>query len=174
MLQAFQSTESGVCTAEKQRHFKVQKSIQVNPYESLLRTQPISRFIIKEPYQLDMDPSIVLHDIPMSYKTWGTLNDTCDNCIVICHALTGSAEVEDWWGNEMIGPGCVLDTRCWFIICLNVPGSPYGSVSPLNGILEIKEEEKGGISEFVPFPFFSVRDAVRYDLLQETPIAYPS
>lgn len=37
-----------------------------------------------------------LKDIPVAYKTWGKLNERADNVLVICHALTGSADVEDW------------------------------------------------------------------------------
>ena len=29
-------------------------------------------------------------------QTWGCLNDAADNAMVICHALTGSSDVEDW------------------------------------------------------------------------------
>lgn len=37
-----------------------------------------------------------LKDVPIAYKTWGKLNDTRDNVMIICHAFTGSADVEDW------------------------------------------------------------------------------
>lgn len=38
----------------------------------------------------------VLREVPVAYKTWGKLNDTKDNVMVICHAFTGSSAVEDW------------------------------------------------------------------------------
>lgn len=38
----------------------------------------------------------VLVDVPVAYKTWGKLNEQRDNVMVICHAFTGSADVEDW------------------------------------------------------------------------------
>ena len=37
-----------------------------------------------------------LKDAPVAYKTWGTLNANRDNVMIICHAFTGSADVEDW------------------------------------------------------------------------------
>ena len=37
-----------------------------------------------------------LFDIPVTYKTWGKLNERGDNVMIICHAFTGSADVEDW------------------------------------------------------------------------------
>lgn len=38
-----------------------------------------------------------LHNVPVAYKTWGKLNAEANNCLVLCHALTGSADVEDWY-----------------------------------------------------------------------------
>lgn len=38
----------------------------------------------------------VLRDVPVAYKTWGSLNESRDNVMIICHAFTGSADVEDW------------------------------------------------------------------------------
>ncbi len=43
-----------------------------------------------------LECGVVLRDVPIAYKTWGTLNETADNVMVICHAFTGSADVEDW------------------------------------------------------------------------------
>lgn len=39
----------------------------------------------------------ILKNAPVAYKTWGQLNDTRDNVMIICHAFTGSADVEDWF-----------------------------------------------------------------------------
>ncbi|KAI0700476.1 Alpha/Beta hydrolase protein [Cytidiella melzeri] len=72
----------------------------------------------------------VLHDVPVAYKTWGKLNERRDNAMIVCHAFTGSADVEDWWG-PLMGRGKVFDARRYFIVCLNVLGSPYGSASPV-------------------------------------------
>ncbi|KAG6804819.1 homoserine O- acetyltransferase, partial [Tricholoma furcatifolium] len=37
----------------------------------------------------------VLKDVPVAYKTWGELSENADNVMIICHAFTGSADVED-------------------------------------------------------------------------------
>lgn len=50
--------------------------------------------------------------------------------MVICHALTGSADVEDWWG-PLLGPSRAFDPSRYFIFCANVIGSPYGTISPV-------------------------------------------
>jgi len=37
-----------------------------------------------------------LRDVPVAYKAWGKLNEQRDNVMIICHAFTGSSDVEDW------------------------------------------------------------------------------
>nr|XP_019011189.1 homoserine O-acetyltransferase [Kwoniella pini CBS 10737]OCF49970.1 homoserine O-acetyltransferase [Kwoniella pini CBS 10737] len=75
-----------------------------------------------------LESGVTLQDVPVAYKTWGKLNENGDNCLVICHALTGSADVEDWWG-PLLGPDRAFDPTRFFIFCANVIGSPYGTVS---------------------------------------------
>lgn len=43
-----------------------------------------------------LDSGRVISNVPVAYKTWGHLNATKDNVMIICHAFTGSADVEDW------------------------------------------------------------------------------
>jgi homoserine O-acetyltransferase/O-succinyltransferase len=43
-----------------------------------------------------------LHHVPVAYKTWGKLNETRDNAMIICHAFTGSADVEDWYVPQIL------------------------------------------------------------------------
>ncbi|KAI9102036.1 homoserine acetyltransferase [Phlyctochytrium arcticum] len=77
-----------------------------------------------------LESGAVLRQVPVAYQTWGTLNEAADNVLVICHALSGSADVEDWWG-PLLGPGRAFDTSTYFIFCGNVLGSPYGTASPI-------------------------------------------
>lgn len=46
--------------------------------------------------RFELECGTVLRHAPVAYKTWGTLNDRRDNVMIICHAFTGSADVEDW------------------------------------------------------------------------------
>ncbi len=71
----------------------------------------------------------VLQVIDIAFHTYGTLNADKSNVIWVCHALTGSSEVTAWWPG-LIGSGKCLDPDRWFIVCANVPGSPYGSTNP--------------------------------------------
>ncbi len=74
------------------------------------------------------ESGVTIASVPVAYKTWGKLNAQGDNVMVICHALTGSSDVEDWWG-PLLGPGKAFDPSRYFIFCGNVIGSPYGTVS---------------------------------------------
>jgi homoserine O-acetyltransferase len=78
-----------------------------------------------------LESGAMLTNVPVAYSTWGTLNDTGDNALVVCHALTGSSDASDWW-HPLMGPGRALDSGRYFIFCANVLGSPYGSASPLS------------------------------------------
>lgn len=119
-----------------------------NPYSQLVNSQKIA--IVPE---FEVESGAVLENVPVAYKTWGTLNETGDNCILICHALTGSADVSDWWG-PLLGPGKAFDPTKFFIVCLNALGSPYGSASPVT--LNPKTNERYGPE----FPLCTVRDDV--------------
>lgn len=77
-----------------------------------------------------LESGITIENVPVAYKTWGRLNERADNCMVICHALTGSADVEDWWG-PLMGRNKAFDASRYFIFCANVIGSPYGTISPV-------------------------------------------
>ncbi|KAH8823167.1 Alpha/Beta hydrolase protein [Flagelloscypha sp. PMI_526] len=95
-----------------------------------------------------------LRDVPVAYKTWGTLNATKDNVMVISHAFTGSADVEDWWG-PLMGRGKAFDPSKFFIFCANVLGSPYGTASP------VTVNPETGRPYGPDFPPTTIRDDVR-------------
>jgi homoserine O-acetyltransferase len=101
-----------------------------------------------------LENGTTLQDVPVAYQTWGTLNDAADNAVLVCHALTGGTEVDEWWGG-LLGPGRALDPTEDFVICLNVPGSPYGSVSP------VTTNPDTGVPYGPDFPAFTTRDTVR-------------
>ena len=73
--------------------------------------------------------------------------------ILVCHALTGSSRVDQWWG-EVLGPGRLLDTDRYCIACTNVLGGCYGSTGP-------STEAKDGSPWSDRFPVVTVGDMVR-------------
>ena len=104
--------------------------------------------------EFELESGEVLFEVPVAFQTWGKLNEQADNAVVVCHALTGDINATDWWG-ALIGPGCVIDTSRYFVICANVIGSPYGTVSPLT------VDSRTGRPYGAAFPSVTIRDTVR-------------
>ncbi len=104
--------------------------------------------------ELRLDSGRTLVDVPVAYDAWGDLDARGDNAIVVCHALTGNTEANVWWSG-LVGAGRALDTDRYFVICLNVLGSPYGSVSP------VSENPDTGRPYGPDFPPVTIRDTVR-------------
>ena len=86
-------------------------------------------FIHRLPNPLTLDSGATLPNVEIAYRTWGSLAAARDNAIVICHALTGSADADVWW-EALLGPGKAIDTDRWFVICGNVLGGCYGTTGP--------------------------------------------
>lgn len=98
----------------------------------------------------------VLAEAVVAFTFHGLLNAKRDNAVVVCHALSGSAAVAEWWPSLVDGPKAVLDPAKYCIICCNSLGSPYGSSSPLT-YRDTKSKECYGPS----FPKTTIRDDVR-------------
>lgn len=131
------------------KELDVEEVAKVNPFAKLVNGQRI----VELP-ELTLESGITIRKFPIAYKSWGSLNERGDNCLVICHALTGSSDVADWWG-PLLGNDLAFDPSRFFVVCLNSMGSPYGSFSPLC----INEET--GAPYGPEFPLCTVRDDVR-------------
>lgn len=95
-----------------------------------------------------------LLDVSVVYQTFGNLNKSCDNAIVVCHALTGNAAINEWWG----GFFGVLNIQKHFIICANILGSCYGTTGPSS--INAQSGKRYGIT----FPELTVRDSVQLQI----------
>jgi homoserine O-acetyltransferase len=73
-----------------------------------------------------------LRDAVVAYRTWGRLAPGGSNAVLVEHALTGSANVDEWWP-DLIGSGRVLDPARDFVVCANALGSCYGTTGPASG-----------------------------------------
>jgi len=76
----------------------------------------------------------------IAYETWGQLNQKRDNAVLIftgmsppAHAASSADDPAPGWWEEMIGPGRPLDTRRYFVVCVNSLGSCFGSTGPSMG-----------------------------------------
>ena len=80
-----------------------------------------------------------LNNYELIYETYGELNATASNAVLICHALSGTHHaagyhhVDDrkpgWW-DTCIGPGKAIDTNKFFVVSLNNLGGCHGSTGP--------------------------------------------
>jgi len=73
------------------------------------------------------------------YETYGTLNASASNAVLICHALSGhhhaagyhaATDRKPGWWDSCIGPGKPIDTNRFFVVSLNNLGGCNGSTGP--------------------------------------------
>ena len=77
-------------------------------------------------------------DCPViAYETWGQLNAARDNAILIftgmspsAHATSSPVDPSPGWWEEIVGPSRPIDTRRFFVMCINSLGSCFGSTGP--------------------------------------------
>ena len=111
-----------------------------------------------------LDSGRILAPVTLVYETYGRLDESRSNAILVEHAWTGDAHLagkyheEDsrpgWW-DAIVGPGRLLDTDRYFVICSNVIGSCNGSTGPTS------INPKTGKRYNLTFPVVTVRDMVR-------------
>src|SRR5690606_39379957 len=97
------------------------------------------RMHFREPLALASGASIADYDLV--YETYGTLNASRSNAVLVCHALNaghhvagvyaGSPKDVGWWDN-MVGPGKPVHTDRFFVIGVNNLGSCFGSTGPMH------------------------------------------
>ena len=94
-------------------------------------------FFCNEPFYFERGKSIPEYNI--RYETYGYLNQSRSNAILVCHALSGDhhcagihslKDKKPGWWNNLIGPGKAIDTRDYFVICSNCIGGCQGSTGP--------------------------------------------
>ncbi|MET0598087.1 MAG: homoserine O-acetyltransferase [Mesorhizobium sp.] len=128
-------------------------------------TSPVVRFGPDKP--LALDAGTLLSPFQIAYQTYGALNAERSNAILVCHALTGDQHVANtnpvtgkpgWW-EVLIGPGRIIDTDRYFVICSNVIGGCLGSTGPAS------IDPKTGRPYGLDLPVITIRDMVRAQLM---------
>ena len=105
----------------------------------------------------------ILPRFELMVETYGNLNASKSNAVLICHALSGhhhvagrhadEAQASGWWDN-MVGPGKPIDTNRFFVVGLNNLGGCHGSSGPLS------ENPLSGKPYGADFPLVTVLDWV--------------
>lgn len=113
---------------------------------------------------IELDCSRSLTGFELIYETYGELNPSASNAVLICHALSGDhhaagyhgdgGEKPGWW-DSCIGPGKPIDTDRFFVVCPNNLGGCRGSTGPLS------TDPRTGKPFGPDFPMVTVRDWVR-------------
>jgi homoserine O-acetyltransferase len=86
---------------------------------------------------LGLESGGTLPTVTVAFETYGQLNKSGDNAILICHAISGdshvarhNAEDEPGWWDILVGPGKPVDTNRFFVICPNLLGGCRGTTGP--------------------------------------------
>lgn len=110
-----------------------------------------------------LDSGLTLQPVSIRYAVYGELNEQRDNAVLVCHALSGSARVSDWWPEMFCNTGLdpegtrsgIFDLSRDCVICTNILGSCYGSTGPAS-------VDAATGKPFGPdFPLVTIRDIVR-------------
>lgn len=95
------------------------------------------------PHNFQLESGRELENLQIAYTTCG--NPNAEKTIWVCHALTGNAQVMDWWSG-LFGDGALFNPYEYRIVCANVVGSCYGSTGP------------GNYEVPLDFPLITIRD----------------
>ncbi len=103
-----------------------------------------------------------LPSVRIAYETFGALNESRSNAVLVAHALTGDSHVAGgpgpghptagWWSG-LVGPGKALDTDRWFVVAPNMLGGCQGTTGPASTAPD-------GSEWGARFPFVTIRDQV--------------
>lgn len=112
---------------------------------------------------LYLESGRILSEFDLVYETYGELNSDKSNVIIICHALTGShhaagryaGDSKAGWWDSLIGDDKAVDTKKYFVICVNILGSSFGSTNPLSIEPSTKKEYR------LRFPVLVISDVVK-------------
>jgi homoserine O-acetyltransferase len=112
---------------------------------------------------MKLESGVEIQNFPIAYRTYGALNASKDNAVLVCHGLTADQYVAEdhpvtgkagWW-HFLIGPGKAIDTDRFFVICSNTLGSCMGSYGPK------AEDPKTGKPFALKFPVVTIGDMVQ-------------
>ena len=107
-----------------------------------------------------------LDSVTVAYETWGTLNASRSNAVLVLHAISadshaygpeGHGHVTHGWWNGVVGPGLAIDTDRFFVVCPNVLGACQGTTGP-------SSLAPDGRPFGSRFPIITIRDQVNVEV----------
>ncbi len=97
------------------------------------------------------------------YETYGELAADRSNAILVCHALSPGAhcagkytadDAKPGWWDGLVGYGKGIDLANQFVVCVNFPGSPWGTTAPAT------RDPATGVPYGSRYPWVTVEDMV--------------
>ncbi|MGB8715716.1 MAG: homoserine O-acetyltransferase [Rhodanobacteraceae bacterium] len=116
-----------------------------------------------------------LRQAKLAYESWGVLNSSRDNAILIlpglsptAHAASNADDPSGGWWEGIVGPGKAIDTNRFFVICVNSLGSCKGSTGPAS------IDPETGEAYALSFPALTLEDVAdsAHALVQSMGISY--
>ena len=129
----------------------------------IISTMEKTRKILRKSQEFHFQNGKSISQFELAYDTYGKLNKAMSNCILVCHAFSGSHhaagkfdndEKNGWW-DEFIGDGKTIDTNKYFVVSVNNFGSCFGSSGPKSICPETKKPYG------IDFPDVTVLDWVK-------------
>ncbi len=112
---------------------------------------------------LQLSSGAKLEPVDVAYETYGVLNPSRTNAILLLHGFSGDAHaaflsadagLPGWWDN-MAGPGKAFDTNKYFVVCSNILGGCRGTTGPAS------IDPSTGRPYAMSFPVITIGDMVR-------------
>ena len=118
----------------------------------------------ESPHEMVLESGAKLGPINIAYETYGTLNESRSNVVLVEHALTGDSHAAGYynendtkpgWWDIMVGPGKGIDTDKYFVVCSNILGSCMGTTGPGS------DNPRAGKPYGLDFPVVTIGDMVK-------------
>ena len=123
---------------------------------------------------MTLDSGDRLEKFELMIETYGELNESGSNAILLCHAFSGNhhaagknKESEIGWWDEIVGPNKAIDTEKYYVVCCNNLGGCSGSSGPTT--INPSSEKPYGKN----FPQISVKDWVNSQKMLMDKIGVP-
>lgn len=83
--------------------------------------------VLKLPVALPLEAGGLLVDAEVAMEAYG--HPSPDKALVLLHDFTDSHQALEGWGKSLIGKGSPIDPAQYWLVSLNLLGSPFGSTS---------------------------------------------
>ncbi len=126
-----------------------------------LAIQPSQEGDFALPANFQLSAGGVLHNASLRFALYGRLNSARSNVVLVCHALSGSARVADWWPAifRQSRTSGIIDLETQAVLGINILGSCYGSTGPSS------TDPGTGQPYGLSFPLVQIADIVRAQAL---------